>query len=140
VGRGLFAGLAGTAAMTLASALEAKLRRRKPSSAPADAAGRLLGVRPCDEVSAARFSRAVHWGYGTSWGAVRGLLGGAPLGASQASAAHFGLVWLTELVMLPGLGVTEPPWRWGAKELALDAMHHGVYAGTAGLAYARLAR
>jgi len=72
VGRGLFAGVAGTAAMTVSSTLEAKLRKRASSSAPADAAGKVLGVAPRDEAGQTRFSTVVHWGYGTSWGAVRG--------------------------------------------------------------------
>jgi hypothetical protein len=38
VGKGLFAGAAGTAAMTLSSTIEMRLRRRPASSAPADAA------------------------------------------------------------------------------------------------------
>ena len=37
VGKGLFAGAAGTVAMTISSTLEAKLRDRGSSSAPADA-------------------------------------------------------------------------------------------------------
>jgi hypothetical protein len=39
IGRGLAAGLVGTAAMTVSSTLEAKLRKRKPSQAPATATG-----------------------------------------------------------------------------------------------------
>ncbi len=35
VGKGLVAGLVGTAAMTVSSSLEAELRRRAPSTAPA---------------------------------------------------------------------------------------------------------
>ena len=35
IGKGLVAGFAGTAAMTISSRLEAKLRGRAPSSAPA---------------------------------------------------------------------------------------------------------
>jgi hypothetical protein len=38
VGKGLFAGAVGTAAMTVSSSIEAKLRHRGPSSAPSDAA------------------------------------------------------------------------------------------------------
>ena len=61
VGKGLFAGAAGTVAMTASSTLEAKLRKRGSSTAPADAAGKVLGVQPADEAGAARFSNVVHW-------------------------------------------------------------------------------
>lgn len=36
--------------------------------------------------------------------------------------------------MLPALGVAPPATQWGAKELAIDAWHHVVYAA-AGAAY-----
>ena len=42
--------------------------------------------------------------------------------------------------MLPALAVAPPFWRWGAKEVAIDAFHHLVYAGTTGVAYAALDR
>ena len=72
VGKGLFADVAGTAAMTASSTLEAKLRGRGASSTPAQAAQKVLGVEPIDEGSEARFSNLVHWGYGTVWGGARG--------------------------------------------------------------------
>ena len=60
VGKGLFAGAAGTAAMTVSSSVEAKLRGRGASSTPAQAAAKVLGVEPVDEASEARFSNLVH--------------------------------------------------------------------------------
>jgi len=44
IGRGLLAGLAGTAAMTVSSTLEMRLRGRAASSAPADATAKVLGI------------------------------------------------------------------------------------------------
>lgn len=115
VGKGLFAGVAGTAAMTVSSTLEMKIRGRQASNAPADAAGKVLGVEPKGEAEEARFSNLVHWGYGTSWGAVRGLLGAVGLEGSSAAAAHLGAVWGAEQVMLPALGVAPPFWQWGQR-------------------------
>ena len=88
----------------------------------------------------ARFSNVVHWGYGTSWGAIRGLIDVIGLEGPSATAAHVLTVWSTEQVMLPALGVAPPFWRWGAKEVAIDAFHHLVYASTTGVAYAALDR
>ncbi len=139
-GRGLFAGLAGTVAMTISSTVEMKLRNRKASSTPADAAGKVLGVEPTDETTKSRFSNLVHWSYGTAWGGVRGLLASLGLRGPAAVLAHFSSVWGAELVMLPSLGVTSPPWKWGATEVAIDAFHHAVYAGATSLAYERLSR
>lgn len=93
VGKGLFAGAVGTAAMTVSSTLEAKLRDRGSSSAPADAAGKVLGVQPRDKAGEARFSTVVHWSYGTSWGAVRGLLHAAGVHGPAVAATHFAAVW-----------------------------------------------
>jgi hypothetical protein len=97
----------------------------------------VLGVEPVDE---ARFSNLVHWGYGTAWGGARGLIGAAGLSGPAATAAHLGAVWGSEQVMLPTLGVTPPLTEWGAKEVAIDALHHLVYAGATGVAYSLLVR
>ncbi|MCF6522324.1 hypothetical protein [Streptomyces sp. JJ36] len=140
VGVGLAAGLAGTLAMTVSSTVEMKVRGRGGSSSPADAAGKLLGVRPADEEGEQRFSQAVHYGYGTAWGAARGLLASLGLGPAAASAAHLGLVWGSEQVMLPALDVSPPATQWGAREVAVDALHHVVYAAATGAAYTLLDR
>jgi hypothetical protein len=135
VGKGLLAGAAGTAAMTISSTLEMKLRKRKPSDAPARAAGKLLSVEPVGEAERQRFSNLVHWTYGTLWGAFRGLLAALGLSGPPAAAAHLAAVWGTELVMLPALGVTPPATEWGAGEVAIDAWHHVVYVTATAIAY-----
>ncbi len=139
-GKGLFAGVAGTAAMTASSTLEMKLRDRGASSAPADAAAKVLGVEPVDEEAQARFSNLVHWGYGTAWGGVRGLIAAAGLSGTRATAVHFGLLWSSEQVMLPALEVAPPLTEWGAQEIAVDALHHLVYVVATGAAYSLLDR
>ncbi len=126
--------------MTISSTLEAKLNDRDPSSAPADAAGKVLGVQPRDPESKARFSTVVHWGYGTGWGAVRGVYAAAGLPGPAATAAHFATVWGTSMVMLPSLGVAPPPSEWGGRELVTDAFHHAIYAIAAGVAYSFIDR
>ena len=140
VGQGLFAGAAGTVAMTASSTLEAKLRDRGSSSAPADAAGKVLGIQPRDEAGKARFSNVVHWSYGTSWGAVRGLLAVAGLKGTRATAAHFAAVWGGAQVMLPALDVAPPPWETPPEEIAIDAFHHIVYVTATTLVFAALQR
>lgn len=140
VGKGLFAGAIGTAAMTASSVLEMKLQNRAGSSAPADAATKVLGVKPVDEQAEARFANIVHWGYGIGWGSVRGLLGVVGLSGPAATAAHFATVWGSEQVMLPALDVAPPIIEWGAKEIAVDTLHHAVYAVATGVAYSALDR
>jgi len=140
VGKGLLAGLVGTAAMTASSTLEAKLTKREPSDAPAEAASKVLGVEPEGETEKQRFSQLVHWAYGTGWGAVRGMLAAFGLGPVSASAAHFGVVWGAELVTLPALRVAPPVTEWDAQTIGTDVLHHAVYAIAAGAAYHMLDR
>jgi hypothetical protein len=139
-GVGLAAGVAGTAAMTISSTIEAKIRHREPSTAPADAASKLLGVKPEGERQAKRFNNVVHWAYGTGWGAVRGLLGCTGLPAPAASTAHLAMLWGSEQVSLPALGVSPPLTEQGATEIAIELWHVAVYAAVAGAAYEALNR
>ena len=136
IGKGLVAGFAGTAAMTVSSTLEMKLRGRAASSAPADVTAKVLGIeRISDEAAKARFSNLVHWGYGMAWGVVHGLLRCAALPPAKATAAHLVAVWGSEAAMLPALDVAPPFWTWPAEEVAIDVGHHVVYATATGLAY-----
>ena len=113
--------------MTLSSSLEAALRRRPPSSSPARAASALLGVAPVDEQGEQRFNRIVHWGYGTMWGAARGLLGYLGIENRAAGFAHLTAVWGGEQVVLPATGVSRAAWTWTRTEAAVDLVHHVVY-------------
>jgi hypothetical protein len=136
IGKGLLAGFAGTAAMTVSSTLEARIRGRAPSSAPARATAKVLGITAFeDDRAMARFSDLTHWGYGTGWGVVRGLLGLTPLRPRTATAVHGGAVWGSAQVTLPALEIAPPSVFWGAREIAIDAFHHIVYAAATGAAY-----
>jgi hypothetical protein len=140
VGKGLAAGLAGTAAMTLSSTLEAKLRGREASTAPARAASKVLGVAPVDEQGERRFNTLVHWGYGTGWGAARGVFAAIGLSGVPATLAHLGVVWGGEQMALPATGAAPPATQWGTSEVAIDLWHHIVYVGATTLAYGWLDR
>ena len=136
--KGLLAGAVGTGAMTMSSTIEMKMRGRQPSTAPADAAAKVLRFNPQGEEEKKRFSNLVHWGYGTSWGGLRGLLAALGLGPVAGTAAHLGAVWGAELVMLPALDIAPPATEWGAKEVAIDGWHHLVYVLATGVAYSLL--
>lgn len=123
IGKGLVAGLVGTVAMTVSSTIEQKARGRPASSAPAHAAEKALGIEKFQSGAAEqRFSTLVHWGYGTGWGVVRGLLRAAGLPPKVATAIHGPALWGSEQVMLPVLDVAPPvtihrgrrPDRYGA--------------------------
>ena len=136
VGRGLLAGVAGTAAMTVSSTLEARLRGRAPSSAPARATAKVLGISEFEsDLAKARFSDLSHWGYGTGWGVVRGLLAAAGLSPRAATAAHGAAIYGAAQVTLPALDVAPPVVFWPKEEIAIDAFHHAVYTLATGLAF-----
>jgi uncharacterized membrane protein YagU involved in acid resistance len=132
--RGFLAALLGAVAMTLSSTTEMYLRERPPSETPGEAGNKLLGLLGLQRQSGQRLtllSTWVHWIYSTIWGVVfwvlmdPELLGLALL---PAGVLFFVLVWGSALVGLPGLGLTPPFWRWGRKEVGIDAWHHVVYA------------
>ena len=136
IGDGLVAGFLGTAAMTVSSTIEARLRHRVASSAPARATAKALGIADFeDDLARARFNDLSHWGYGTGWGVVRGLLGASGLPASKATAAHGAAIWGSAAVTLPALDVAPPFVFWGKEEVAIDLFHHAVYALATGVAY-----
>ena len=136
IGKGLVAGLIGTASMTVSSTVEARLRHRKPSSAPARATAKVLGITSfADEIAQARFNDLAHWGYGTGWGIVRGLLDAAGLPPCAATAAHGAAVWGSALVTLPALDIAPLAIFWAPREIAIDIFHHTVYAVATGIAY-----
>jgi hypothetical protein len=140
IGNGLAAGGVGTACMTVSSTLEMRLRGRPPSTVPARAAAKVLGVEPVGERERARFANVVHWGYGTSWGAARGLIGALGFSGPSAAALFLAGVWGAEQVMLPSLDVGVPPvWRWSREEIAIDGLHHLVYATATSVTYELLA-
>lgn len=135
IGRGLIAGLAGTAAITLSQLLEMKITKKPPSFAPADAASKALSIEASNREARQKFSNEVHWTYGTTWGMARGLLSLAGLKGWPATAIHFAAIFYTALTIEPDFEVTPPVNEWSKKEIAIDALHHVVYVVAAGLVF-----
>jgi hypothetical protein len=116
--------------------VEARLRGRPLSTAPARATAKVLGIREFDsDLAQARWNDLSHWGYGTGWGVLRGLLGATPMSPRAATLAHGAAIYGAAQVTLPALEIAPPSIFWGATEIAIDALHHAVYATATGLAY-----
>lgn len=131
IGRGLVAGLAGAAAMTVSSTAEAKLSGRGASDTPAQAVASVLGVDEFeDDAAKQRANQLAHWGYGTGLGAIRGLLDAAGLSRNAADVGFHAVVWGAEQTLLPSLGLAPPVTEWGARAVATDLTHHAVYSVT----------
>lgn len=138
IGRGLLAGLAGTAAISLSQAIEMKVTKRKPSTTPADAAEKVFAVHPDDTAAKERFAKLVHWAYGTSWGLFRSLLGGGRGARWWAPLAQLAAIQTAAMVMPPRLGVAPPVSEWGAKEIGKELLHHTIYSAAADATYRAL--
>ncbi|HMD92527.1 MAG TPA: hypothetical protein VKG80_07770, partial [Trebonia sp.] len=106
-GLGVAAGLAGTAAMSVSTAIETRLGAQPASAAAAQAAGKALHVRPGNQW----FGALVHLGYGGGWGLARAALGQLGLSGPAATVVHLAALWTSEQIVLPALGVTPPVTR-----------------------------
>lgn len=135
VGKGIVAGLIGTAVMTLAQAIEIKITKRKESKVPAEAARKVLDVEATSDEKKSKVSNLVHWTYGSYWGIARGIIAETGFKGWPGNAMHFGAVWGTALWMLPALKLSPPPHKWDGAELAKDAFYHALYATATGYAY-----
>jgi hypothetical protein len=119
--RALAAGAAGTAAMTAYQTAVAKLRGTEASTVPAEVGKRVIrGVfhRRFDEDQAPLLNNAMHWAYGTGWGAAYALTDGIHLPVIPRGLGFGMLVWGACLLELPAMklappcGSTRPPsWR-----------------------------
>lgn len=140
LGIGLVAGFVGTAAITASQLIEMRLRGRKPSKSPVKAVSKVFEIHPDDERAEDRLNTLAHWGYGTSWGAVRGIMTAFGFRGPWADVVHWGAVQGTALVMLPGLKVAPPVREWGVTEIVIEGVHHAVYATAVGLTSDALCR
>jgi uncharacterized membrane protein YagU involved in acid resistance len=163
VARGVVAGVVGTAAMTAWQELSARLMSSgdeqdsggeetepqdpwEQASAPAKVAKRIGEGVFHKEVSADRIpllTNATHWGYGTGWGVVYGLVAGSKSGGgSVRRGVLFGTaVWVMSYVELVPMGLYEPPWKYPPKSMAMELSYHVVYGvgAAAGFSAARRA-
>ncbi len=162
VARGLVAGAIGTAFMTIAQDLTAKLQGSgddgeqqgpgqsqlqdpwQQASAPAKVAKRISEGVFQHEVSPDRISlltHGMHRSYGTGWGAVYGLAQGAIHAPTLRHGLLFGTgVWAMSYVELVPMGLYEPPWKYSPSAIATEVGYHLVYGTATAAAYSLLDR
>jgi uncharacterized membrane protein len=138
LGTGVLAGIAGTAAMTIAQGAEFVLTDTEPSSLPADVVDKLkrkAGQGRLKRKHRRAANQAMHWLYGTSWGIPYGLVAGHTKIAPEVSGPIFGLlVWGAALAHEPALGLSDVPWKRSLESLGSEAFFHLVYGIGAGAA------
>jgi hypothetical protein len=108
--------------------------------APAKVARKILeGVFDCEvpPKKIGLLTNAVHWGYGTSWGALYGLLPGtAPVSPVRRGLMFGTAVWVMSYLTLVPMGIYRAPWRYPPGELALDLSYHLAYGAGVGTGFA----
>ncbi|MDQ4010103.1 MAG: hypothetical protein M3228_05255 [Actinomycetota bacterium] len=131
--KGVLAGLAGTAVMTVAQRLEISVTGRRPSTVPGQVAAQLLGHSEPD--IAARLNVPTHWAHGAAMGPLRGALAAMGLRGVTGSAVFFAMMWASDAMLYRALGIADRPWHWSRTELATDIGHKALYALVTGIAY-----
>lgn len=160
LGRGLLAGVAGTAAMDLARfagykrsggddrlvdwEFSAGLKDWDGAPAPAQVGRRVvegLFQRPLPAETAAFTNNVTHWGYGVAWGAVFGLVAGSlPSTRLRHGLALGPIVWASGYVVLPLAKLYKPMWEYDVRTLAPDLAAHTVYGLATAAAFRALTR
>lgn len=122
--RGLLAGCAGVAAMTLAEKLEQRFTGRPDSYVPAHTLQRLLGKPEKDDLS---MNWSMHWGQGILLGAVRGWMAEQGVRGPFASFLFTNLRLLNDQTLENLTGAGALPWKWPVDEQIIDVTHKAVY-------------
>lgn len=132
IGRGIVAGLAGTAVMTaFQKFVEMPITGRKDSYAPADFAQKVLPIHPTSDRARNRLNYATHMALGTMWGTAYGVAAHAGLRGQRAVAAVFVTVYTGDVVLNTALGLYQPT-TWSAQDWAVDIIDKLVQAEATG--------
>lgn len=128
--RGLLAGAAGVAAMTLAEKIEQLITKRPNSYVPAHTLEQLIGLttKPDNDVR----NWAMHWGQGILLGAARAMMAQSGIRGPVGSFLFMNLRLLCDQILENSTGVGSLPWKWPKDEQAIDLIHKGIYAFVTG--------
>jgi len=138
IGRGILAGVAGTAVMTaFQKFVEMPMTGREDSYAPADFAQRVLPVHPSSAQDRHRLNYATHFALGGMWGTAYGIAASAGLRGQPAVNAVFATVYTGDVALNTALGLYQPT-RWSAQDWAIDIVDKYVQAQATGLIFDRV--
>jgi len=137
LGRGVLAGLAGTAVMTAFQKLiEMPLTKRQDSYAPADFAEKLLPVHPTTPAGRRRLNYTTHFALGGMWGTAYGIAAAKGLRGQKAANIVFAVVYTGDVLLNTALGLYRPS-TWTAKDWAIDGVDKYVQAHATGAVFDR---
>ncbi len=131
--RSVIAGVAGTAAMTLAYRSEHRLRPSVSGSldyddslVPGQIVASVLHLGSVTDRTDAELGELLKWGYGSAFGLWHGILR-RRLSEPWASLAFGATLMTATFTLFPVLGRTPPPWRWPPDVLATSLGTHAAY-------------
>jgi hypothetical protein len=137
--RSVAGGTAGTATMTLAYALERRLRPRvrgpldyDDSLVPGKIVASVMHLPQATDTEDHELGLILRWSYGSAFGLAHGLLR-RRLAEPWASVAFGSILMSATLSLFPLLGRTPPPWRWGRAMLATSFGTHAAYVAAVAL-------
>ena len=160
LGRGIAAGLIGTACMTALQEISLRVKRHAMAGveeqesehddpwqhAPAPAQLLKLGVEKAtgvepDPAAIPLYTNVMHWGYGTALGVAYAIAARRLRLKPTVAGPAFGLgVWAQSYATLVPLGLYEWPWHYSAKTIAKDVSYHLVYGTGTALGYGLVGR
>ena len=131
--RGAAAGVFGTAVMTGAQLGLQQVTGASGSRAPEKVGRKVIGAvlgKRVKRKHRGTLNQAMHWGYGTQWGADYGITAALAGARPPVLAGGAGLgvtAWAASLVQLPAFDAAPPPWRQPPAQLATDAALHVLF-------------
>jgi hypothetical protein len=134
IARSVCAGAAGTASLTLAYAVEHRIRHRRTdipldyddSLVPGEIVANILHLPHVTAREENELGLTLRWGYGSVFGVYHGLLR-RHVSEPWASAIFGGTLMSATLSLFPLLGRTPPPWRWPPDVMATAVGTHVAY-------------
>ncbi len=132
LGKGLLAGAAGVAAMTLGEKLEQLVTKRPNSYVPAHTLEGLLRMPRRPDAERLRLNWTMHWGQGILLGVARALMAEKGIRGPIGSFLLMNLRLLNDQTLENVTGVGALPWTWPVDEQAIDLLHKGTYAFATG--------
>ena len=131
--RSILAGFAGTAAMTMAYAVERRVRGRHRGSldyddslVPGQIVASIMHLPHVTGREEYDLGMALRWSYGSAFGLWHGLLR-RRIAEPWASAIFGGTLMSATFSLFPLLGRTPPPWRWPPDVMATSVGTHVAY-------------
>ncbi len=137
IGRGILAGVAGTAVMTaFQKVIEMPITGREDSYAPADFAERILPVHLTSAQGRKRLNYVTHFSLGGMWGTAYGIAATAGLRGQQAVNTVFATVYTGDVIINTALGLYQPT-QWSREDWMVDIVDKYVQAQATGAIFDR---